>query len=608
MQNGVLDSADVLVDGEPVLRLRRIKRSLHVLRVRVAIEVPTGINEGVHGVGFAFGWLAAFGAGDVDELRHAAQRRAALLGDFNLIGQHDGQLVVGNRHKAAALAVNDGDGRAPETLPAHAPVLEAEGDLGLAEGTACSSLLEEFLRASTTQAVVLAGVDEYAVFGTEREALRALGALDWLNHLDNGQVVFCGELEVALIVAGNAHDSAGAVVGKDVVGHPDGHTLVVVGVDGKTACGNAVLFDCAQVAGLARFLLLGDHGVDLLFELRVGGGELPGEFVLWGQLHTGGAEDGVHAGGENADARLFYSLFPVPCSLVDFFRQEKVDVRSFAAADPVALHGANFFRPAFQLVEAVEQLLGVGGDAKEPLHQIALVHLRGFVPPAASIDDLLVGQNSGALRAPIDLAFFAVNQAFFVHAQEEPLVPSVVLRQAGGDFARPVVAQAEPVHLDFHRGDVGEGPLARRGVVFERGVFGGQAEGVPAHGMEHVVAAHPHMAGQRVADGVVAHVAHVQLAAGIGQHFQHVVLGLAAGCGLGRIERGVRSPALLPFGFNRCRVVTLFVLFRHNTSSVNGGGIYCGGGGGGTGMGAVVGSVPSSAGQSEPGASLFTIS
>ncbi len=91
---------------------------------------------------------------------------------------------------------------------------------------------------------------------------------DGLDHLDNGQVVLGGELEVALIVSGNAHDGAGAVVGQDVVGHPDGHALAVVGIDGKAAGGNAVLFDCAQVAGLARSLLLVEELVNLRFEAR----------------------------------------------------------------------------------------------------------------------------------------------------------------------------------------------------------------------------------------------------------------------------------------------------------------------------------------------------
>ena len=53
------------------------------------------------------------------------------------------------------------------------------------------------------------------------------------------------------------------------------------------------------------------------------------------------------------------------------------------------------------------------------------------------------------------------------------------------------------------------GPDARMSVVLDGGVFGGQAEGIPAHGMEDVEAAHALYAGDDVADGVIAHVPHV---------------------------------------------------------------------------------------------------
>ncbi len=138
-------------------------------------------------------------------------------------------------------------------------------------------------------------------------------------------------------------------------------------------------------------------------------------------------------------------------------------------------------------------------------------------------DDLLVGQHGGAFRTPVDFALLAISQAFLVELEKEPLIPAVVIGQAGGDFAGPVVGEAEALHLRLHFGDVAERPLARRSVVLDGGVFRGQAEGIPAHGMKHVVAVHPHVAGEGVANGVVAHVSHVQRARGIGQHFEHVV-------------------------------------------------------------------------------------
>ncbi len=132
----------------------------------------------------------------------------------------------------------------------------------------------------------------------------------------------------------------------------------------------------------------------------------------------------------------------------------EIDQRAFAAADPVALHGADLFRPAFQLVEIAQQLVGVFGDAQKPLLQLTLLDQRIFVAPAASVDDLLVGQHRRALRTPVDSALLSISQTLLVELEEEPLVPAVIVGQAGGDFAGPVVGEAEAVHLRFHFGDV----------------------------------------------------------------------------------------------------------------------------------------------------------
>ena len=184
------------------------------------------------------------------------------------------------------------------------------------------------------------------------------------------------------------------------------------------------------------------------------------------------------------------------------------------------------------------------------------------MPPATAIDHLLVGQHGGAQRAPVHLALLAEGQSLLQHAQEKPLRPTVVVGQAGGDFGLPVITQPQPAHLAAHVVDVFERPLAGRGVVLERRVFSRQSKGIPAHGMEHVVALHPHVASQGIANGVVAHVAHVQLAGGIRQHFQHVILGPAAALGLGAIKIRLLIPALLPADFNLRRVVANLVRGR----------------------------------------------
>ena len=96
-------------------------------------------------------------------------------------------------------------------------------------------------------------------------------------------------------------------------------------------------------------------------------------------------------------------------------------------------------------------------------------------------------------------------------------------------------------------------------MVLYRCVLCGEAEGIPSHGVKDVIAVHPHVACERVADGVVAHVAHVQRAGWIGQHFKNIEL-LFCGAGLGGVQGGVLLPLPKPFFLDALGVVALVVL------------------------------------------------
>ena len=89
--------------------------------------------------------------------------------------------------------------------------------------------------------------------------------------------------------------------------------------------------------------------------------------------------------------------------------------------------------------------------------------------------------------------------------------------------------------------------------VLDRGVLGGQAEGIPAERVQHVVAAHPLHARHHVADDVVADVADVRVPGRIREHLEAVELRPR------RIdvhlERAGRGPALLPLLVEFLRLV-----------------------------------------------------
>ena len=219
----------------------------------------------------------------------------------------------------------------------------------------------------------------------------------------------------------------------------------------------------------------------------------------------------------------------------------KKRARALGPADPVLLHEADLGRPALEPVEGLAQLLGVGGDAEEPLGELAPLHRRARAP-AAAVDHLLVGQHRLVDGVPVDARLLAMDQAGLEEVEEHGLLVAIVVGVAGGDLARPVEGQPHGLQLPAHGGDVVIGPFGRMDLLLHGRVLGRQAEGVPAHGMEHVEAPGALEAGDHVAQRVVAHMAHVDAARGIGEHLEDVVLGPR------RIGPGGKAAALGPGG------------------------------------------------------------
>ena len=124
MQNGMLDAADILVDRQPVIRLRTLDRLVGIGRRAITREIPAGIHKRVASVGFAPRRLAACRAGDVFPCRMMVERIAGLI-ECDIIRQFDGQIFFRNRHDAARVAVDERDRATPITLAADTPVAQA---------------------------------------------------------------------------------------------------------------------------------------------------------------------------------------------------------------------------------------------------------------------------------------------------------------------------------------------------------------------------------------------------------------------------------------------------------------------------------------------------
>ena len=529
VQDGVLDAAHVLVHRQPVIGAGRIQHRLVLVRAGEAGVVPARFHKGVEGVGFAERGLAlVFGFGP---LRVGLDRRGDAV-HAHVLGQHHRQLVFRHRHLGAVLQRAHRDRRAPVALPGHAPVAQAVVHFLLAQAALGQPGGDGVERLLGGQAVEFTAVHQLAL-GGEGFVVQVQGlAVGGLDHLIDRQAVLVGELEVALVVGGHRHHRAGAVAHQHEVGHPHRHVLAGDRVPGIHAGEDAFLLHGGDVrlghAGVLAFVHEGRH-----FRVALGG--RLGQRVAGGHRHIADPHQGVRAGG--VDAQQLVALRAL---------DGEVQLHALGAADPVFLHRLDLLRPAVQLVQVVEQFVGVVGDFNKPLGDVLLLH-RGVAAPAAAFDDLLVGEHGLVVGAPVDGGLLAVHQAFFEQLGEEPLFPAVVLRRAGGQLPVPVVAETQTLKLAAHVVDVLVGPGRRRGVVLDRRVFRRQTEGVPAHGLQHVLAQHPLIAADHVADGVVAHMAHVQPAGRVGEHAQ-AIEGLFTGL-LGDLKAAGVFPVLLGFLF-----------------------------------------------------------
>ena len=256
--------------------------------------------------------------------------------------------------------------------------------------------------------------------------------------------------------------------------------------------------------------------------------------MLGGEDHEGDAEDCVGAGGEDTDLLRVEAVFP----------DAEGDLCALAAAYPVGLHGVDAVGPLD--AGEVEELVGVLGDAEEPLLEVSAGYGGAAAFAGAIGEDLLVGEGGLAGRAPVGGGLVAVGEAGVEELEEEPLGPLVVVGEGGDDLSIPVVDGTDALELAAHVFDVAHGPDVGMDAVLDGGVLGGEAEGVEAHGVEDVVALHAAEAGMDVRGGHGVPVADVEVPRGVGEHGELVPLGLI-GVFVDAVE-GVGGPAVLPLG------------------------------------------------------------
>ena len=245
-----------------------------------------------------------------------------------------------------------GDGFAPVPLTAEHPVAQLIIHLALAEALLHQIVNDGLLGLGHLHTVQEAAVDHYAVLNVSIGFLLNVAAGHDLHH---GQAELMGKLPVTGVVGGHRHDRAGAVGHQDVVGQPDRDLLAVHRVNGANAFDlHAGLFlvqlRTLEVALAGRLLTI-SHARVVIGDLIL---QLFDQRMFGRQHHVSRAEQRIGAGGVNAHFLTGHS-------------QSEIHLSALASpADPVALLHLHLVDEV-HFVQAVQQFLGIGGDAQHPL-------------------------------------------------------------------------------------------------------------------------------------------------------------------------------------------------------------------------------------------------
>ena len=451
--------------------------------------------------------------------------------------QRHRELIFRHSHHAALVAVHNRDGFAPVALAAEHPVAELVVDLLLAQPFLLQILNDRFLRLRDLHAIKEAGIDHHAVLNIGIRCFLNITARDDLNHRD---AELMRELPVAGIMRRNSHDCARAVGHQNVVAQPNRNFLTGHGVDGADTLQLHAGLILRQLGALKVTLL---RGLRTVRHARVVVGDLVLQLVnqrmLRGQDHVRRTEERIRARGENAH-------------LLARHGQGKIHFRADTAANPVALLHLHLVDEVHR-VQAVEQLLGIGGNLQHPLLLDLADDLRAAALAHAA-DNFLIRQTALAAGAPVNRHFGLVRQPVLEQLKENPLRPAVVGRIGGVDLAGIVEGEADFLQLLTEVVDVllrhnGGVNLVLDGVVLRR-----QTEGVPADGEKDIAALHAALAGDDVHRGIGARMPDVQpLSRRIRElnqavEFRHGVVVL-------RLENVTVRPALLPLRFDGFGVI-----------------------------------------------------
>ena len=297
----------------------------------------------------------------------------------------------------------------------------------------------------------------------------------------------------------NRHYRARAVAHQDIIRNENRDFCIVDRIDRTHAIQPDAGFALIQLRALkigfaCSLLAISAHGINVRQLFR----PLFNRRMLRRNDHIGRTEKCIRAGGINGQLVAF--------------RSDEINLRTGRPADPVFLLGFDTFNIIY-LVQIVNQPLGVFGDFQHPLAFGAAHNLRTAALTNA-LYNFLIGEHALTGCAPVDRHFLFIRQPLFIKLEENPLRPFIVSRVRSADFTRPVKGQPKRLQLALKPGNIPLGNDCRMDMVFNRKIFGRQAERIPTHRIKHIITLHPLFPCHDIQRGIGTRMANMQPCAG----------------------------------------------------------------------------------------------
>ena len=427
----MLHTAVVPVNGKPVLQLFGISQRLLVLRVDITQEIPRGACPLGHGVCFALRSLAALGAFAVYEAIDLCKWAFAALTRLKVVDLRKLQmkLIIRDGNHSAMLAVDDRDRLSPVSLTVERPILHLVLHAHLSD-----SLLLKMLQ-HTCNGILFIGksVKEIRVDHLTVARVSRLGNVSALDDLNDINAEFLCKCIVALVVCRNCHDRACTVAHHHVIRDVDRNFLARNGIDRGQSLNTHACFLLDELSTLKLGLLCACFLVCIqCVDVRDLISVLLNDGMLGCDDHEGHAEQRVASGG--IDTKLILALL-----------EREIHKRTRGFADPVDLLLGDIGKIIY-LVKPLQQLVCVLRDAKIPngfglLDDIALTNI------ALAALRILVGKHHLTARAIIDQSGITEYQSVFIHFEEDPLRPAVIVLLGGIHHAVPIKGEPHAAKL-----------------------------------------------------------------------------------------------------------------------------------------------------------------